>query len=218
MSHVIYLHGFASSPGSQKANLFKEAFVKRGVRYHIPDLNAPDFSRLMLTAMLERVACLIRSFDDIAPVYLIGSSMGGLAALHFCDRYRGHEADRVGKIALLAPALDFNANRDRTLGDDWRERWQQQGSMKFHNYAVGEELPVHYGMIHDISGYDSFAVDIPQPVLIYHGEQDKSVDYRISARFAEQYPTTRFHLLDSDHQLLDQTSTILAGLIEFFGV
>ncbi|MGI8672953.1 MAG: YqiA/YcfP family alpha/beta fold hydrolase, partial [Luteitalea sp.] len=43
---VIYLHGFASSARSTKAQFFAERFAQVGVPLITPDLNAPDFSTL----------------------------------------------------------------------------------------------------------------------------------------------------------------------------
>jgi uncharacterized protein len=83
MQTVIYLHGFASSPASKKATLFRTPMEAHGVRYLVPDLNVPDFEHLTLTAMLERVAETIRDIPDDGPLYLVGSSMGALVALHF---------------------------------------------------------------------------------------------------------------------------------------
>ena len=46
MTQYIYLHGFASSPQSQKAQAFKQQFDQLGLPLQIPDLNQGDFSRL----------------------------------------------------------------------------------------------------------------------------------------------------------------------------
>lgn len=216
--HILYLHGFASSPQSTKANTFKPAFEQRGVQYHIPDLNVPDFEHLTLTAMLDKVAQTIRALKDEQPVVLIGSSMGGLTALHFWDRYKNREAKRVQKLVLLAPAFDFMDNRTHQMGEGWQEAWRKQGAMPFFNYAMGGERMVHYGLVEDIQQYDSYQVQPTVPVLIYHGKQDASVPYDQSERFAQARPTVTLRLLDSDHQMLDKTDVILAGMLEFLGL
>lgn len=218
MMHVIYLHGFASSPGSTKANALRSHFTERGADYHIPDLNVPSFEQLMLTAMLERVAATIRALSDDKPVALIGSSLGGLTTLHFYDRYRRAEAGRVEKLVLLAPALDFMENRAAQRGADWRERWQMQGSMPFYNYASSSERPVHYSLVEDIAQYDSFGVSVDIPVLIYHGREDASVNPQQSERFAAQRDNVTLHLLDDDHQLLRSVNTIVGGTLQFLNL
>ena len=100
--HVLYLHGFGSSPQSRKAQYFKPHFEAHGVNYHIPDLNEPSFEKLLLSAMLDKVAETIQNLPE-GEVYLIGSSMGGLTATHFLDRYP--EAQRVKKAVMIALPL-----------------------------------------------------------------------------------------------------------------
>jgi len=214
--HLIYLHGFASSPGSKKANYFKSKLESDEVSYHIPDLNVPDFAHLTLTAMLGQVATTIKTLPD-GDVTLIGSSMGGLTALHFCDRYRDAEADRVKHMILLAPALDFLANRERQ-DPEMMTTWREQGHYPFFNYAHDKEMPVHYGLIEDIRQYDSYATTVNIPTLIYHGKHDASVDYHQSVRYADPRDNVTLHILDSDHQLLDQTDVILDGIKAFVGI
>ena len=215
--HLFYLHGFASSPGSKKANFFKPHFEAQGATYSIPDLNVPSFEELTLTAILEKVAQEVSASpdDDIA---LIGSSLGGLTVTHFLDRYRDTVAKRVTKAVLLAPAFDFRENRNRTMGDNWYEQWREQGGMPFFNYATNSKRPVHFGFVDDILGYDSWQATIDIPLLIYHGKGDETVDYRQSVRFADGRDNVTLNLLDSDHQLLDKTDEILQGMMTFFGL
>jgi len=214
--HLIYLHGFASSPGSKKANYFKSKLQADDVSFHIPDLNVPDFEHLTLTTMLGKVADTIRSLSD-DDIVLIGSSMGGLTALHFCDRYKNVEADPVKHLILLAPALDFLANRERQ-DPAMMSTWRKQGHYPFFNYAHDTEMSVHYGLIEDIRQYDSYTTHVTIPTLIYHGKNDASVDYNQSVRYAESRDHVTLNILDSDHQLLDKTDLILDGIQAFVGL
>ena len=43
MMHIIYLHGFASSPMSTKAQFLAGRLAARGLTLQCPDLNQPDF-------------------------------------------------------------------------------------------------------------------------------------------------------------------------------
>jgi uncharacterized protein len=214
---VIYCHGFASSPGSNKANIFARRFEERGVHVHIPDLNVPDFEHLTLTAMLEQVAEEVRA-SQADSIFLMGSSMGGAVALHFADRYRHAEGARVQKLLLMAPALDFASNRQRQLGEKGLEQWKAAGSWEVYHYGYKEQRHIHYGLYEDMLGYDSFGMSLDLPILIYHGTHDESVDYHQSVRFAENRPNVELHLLDSDHELLDQVDTIWDGAVRFFSV
>lgn len=213
---IVYLHGFASSPLSKKAQFFKPHFESQGFGYHTPDLNEPSFEQLTLTAMLAKAAETLEALGD-EPICLIGSSMGGLTALHTYDRYRQTAAKHVQKMVLLAPAFDFMSNRQAQMGEGWQERWQTAGSWNFYNYAIQGESPVHYGLVEDMQQYHSYAVDLDLPTLIYHGKNDDVVDYQQSVKFAEKRPNVDLRLLDSDHQLLDKTEEMLAGIMAFLG-
>ncbi|MCU0499864.1 MAG: alpha/beta fold hydrolase [Anaerolineae bacterium] len=215
--NVIYLHGFASSPGSKKANYFKAPLEARGAHYVIPDLNQPSFERLTLTAMLQKVAETVR--DLTGEIYLVGSSLGGLTALHFYDQYRQAEGSRVAQMVLLAPAFDFvHAHNTQTGGNAWQTAWQVAGSAPFFNYAHGHEVNVHYGLVEDLMRYDSYQVSVEVSTTIYHGRHDASVPYDQSVHFSENRPLVTLQLVDSDHELLDQTERILAEMIALFGL
>ncbi|NDJ61356.1 MAG: alpha/beta fold hydrolase [Chloroflexi bacterium] len=213
--HLIYLHGFTSSPRSRKAQWFANRLADRGVTLHIPDLNVPTFEYLTLTAMLDRVAETIRALPD-GPVALIGSSMGGTAALHFADRYRDAEATRVTQLLLMAPAMDFAGNRKTQLGEVRLNAWRDSGWLTVYHYGDVAERRVHYGLFADLLNYDIFSLNLSLPIRIYHGRSDASVPYEQCVQFAEPRPNVDLHLLDSDHQLLDQTDTIWHGMVELF--
>mgnify|MGYP005838013213 CR=1 FL=1 len=217
MTHYLYLHGFASSPQSTKAQDFARRFATLGLTLHIPDLNVPSFERLTLTAMLARVADVIRTLPA-EDVCLMGSSMGGAVALHFTDRYRESEAARVRKLFLMAPAFDFAANRWRDLGADGIARWRETGAHEFFNYAVGGLKAVHYGLFEDLQSYDSYALSLSQPILIFHGQHDTSVEVEQSIRFAQTRPNVDLRVVDSDHQLLDQTDSMWEAVQGFFAL
>ncbi len=80
-TQFIYLHGFASSPQSQKATAFTQRFTELGMPLTVPDLEGGDFKHLTVSRQLRIIETTLDSFpgDSFA---LIGSSMGGyLAAL-----------------------------------------------------------------------------------------------------------------------------------------
>lgn len=211
IKNVLYLHGLASSPTSNKGRFYAQKLTEKGATVRVPDLNEPDFEHLTLTAILAKVAQEIREIPaDAGGVALIGSSLGGLTALHFADRYKDAEAARVEKIVLMAPAFEF------VYADE--ETWRQNGQIEWFHHSYGKALPVHYGLVEDIRKYDSYAVNIEKPILIYHGTHDESVDYQQSVRFADGRANVDLHLLDSDHQLLDKTDLMLAGIVEFLGL
>lgn len=211
IKNVLYLHGLGSAPSSNKGRFYEKRLGERGAEVRLPDLNVPDFEHLTLTAMLERVAAEIHAIPaDSGGVALIGSSMGGLTAIHFADRYKDtREGKRVEKLILMAPAIEFS--RDNPV-------WRKNGYIMWYHFGYKEERPLHYGLIEDVRKYDSYAVKIKQPILIYHGTRDESVDYQESVRFAQGRSNVDLRLLDSDHQLLDKTEDMLTGIVEFLGL
>lgn len=215
--NIIYLHGFASSPTSKKAQYFKQRLAEMSIPLQVPDLNVPSFEELTLTAMLEKVAEVVR-MSPPGPVYLIGSSMGALVGLHFVSQYKDQEAKRAEVMVMLAPALDFVANRVSTLGEDGITQWQQDGWATVHNYATNTPQRIHYGLLEDIRRYDSYAADLVIPTLIYHGKHDDSVPVEQSERFAETRSNVTLKVVNSDHALLDQLDVIWADMRKFFAL
>lgn len=212
--HVMYLHGFASSPGGRKTTLLKEHLAAfENVNYLAPDLNQPDFTHLTLTAQLEHIAATVDALPA-GPVVPVGSSFGGLAALHTLARYP-QVVQRVPKLILLAPALNFLPRWRERLGADALKQWQSAGIMPFYHFAHNKELPLHYGLIEDITQYSDDDLKPTMPVLLFHGKRDESVDYRASIRFAERHTNVDLRLLDADHGLVEPMPHIMAEIIKF---
>ena len=98
MTEFIYLHGFASGPGSIKASAFKKEFERRNMFLKIPDLEGGDFENLTISSQMT----IANNCMQKGPFCLIGSSMGGyLAALLAQVR------EDVAAIYLMAPGFDF---------------------------------------------------------------------------------------------------------------
>src|SRR5262245_57885999 len=110
--HVVYLHGFTSSPASSKARRFARELSTRGIGFSCPDFNEPAFETLTVTRMLEQTRAAVAAAGE-GPVALVGSSLGGFVAVHAAVRDETHKIDR---LVLLAPAFDFGGNRLRQLG------------------------------------------------------------------------------------------------------
>lgn len=212
---IFYLHGFASSPQSSKAQYLNEHLQTMGLELRAPDLNVPSFRELTLTAMIGRVGEEIRQCPE-GPVYLIGSSMGAMVALHTADRLGEPLRSRIRKMMFLAPGFDFVRNREVTLGREGIEEWKRTGARKYFHYGYGEEREVGYQLMEDMAGYDSFSVEIRTPILLFHGRNDETVNYRQSERFAERSPLIDLRLVDSDHSLYDHIEMIWAAMVEFF--
>jgi uncharacterized protein len=194
--HVFYLHGFASSAQSSKAGFFRTRFAERGITLQTPDLNEPDFSTLTISRMIDQVR---RGIEDAGPgpIVLIGSSLGGFVAVETAVR----NPDRVDRLVLLAPALDFRADRVGDLGDRGLDAWRATDTLNVFHHAYGRIVPLHYELFADAQRYDPLNARVDVPIQIFQGRADTAVSPDTVERWARARPNAELHLLDDDHQL-----------------
>jgi uncharacterized protein len=210
--HVLYLHGFASSARSSKASFFSTKLADCDIEVRTPDFNEPDFAGLTITRMLGQVGDAIRRLPG-GPVALIGSSLGAFVAVQAALQH----PDRVDRLVLLAPALDFTGNRLREIGDRGVEDWRRTGELNVFHYGYGRVMPVRFELYTDVAGYDSFNAPVQQPVLIFQGLRDTAVDPESVRRWASSRPRAALHMLDDDHQLLGSLDVIWTTTKRFLG-
>ena len=195
----VYIHGFASSPQSRKAQAFRQALAAKGVSVETPAMDRGEFEHLTISGQLA----VLESVIGEKSVCLIGSSMGGyLAALYAAS----HPA--VTKLVLLAPAFGF-ARR-------WGERIGTPKPPDFEVFHYGEQRMrrVHYGLIEDALRFPG-APDFVQPARIFHGIHDETVPIEYSRDFAAAHPNARLTELDSDHELLNVLDRIVDKAVPF---
>ena len=210
--HVFYLHGFASSARSSKAAFFGGRLRGLGLQLHTPDFNEPDFSTLTITRMIDRVVSEIDRLAD-APAALIGSSLGGFVAVQVALARSG----RVGRLVLLAPALDFGGNRMRSLGPTGIEEWERTNRLEVFHYGYGRVMPVHYELYTDARQYDCVNAVLPMPVQVFQGRRDDAVDPESVTAWARARQNVELHLLDDDHQLGASLEYIWTEMRRFLG-
>ena len=100
MPTILYLHGFLSSPQSEKVRILREAIEKENksraedeqIKLIAPDLNHPP--RCVDTLLSEIAECV-----DLSDTAVIGSSLGGFWATRFAKRYGV-------RAVLLNPCFD----------------------------------------------------------------------------------------------------------------
>jgi pimeloyl-ACP methyl ester carboxylesterase len=202
---VIYLHGFASGPGSSKAQFFKRKFAGCGIEIEIPDLTAGDFENLTITGQLGVIAQTAAG----QPVTLMGSSMGGYLAALYAARH-----PEVERVVLMAPAFGFARRWTATLGADQLAAWQRTGFLDLYNYAQNRPSRVGYQLIQDGLRYED-EPDVTQPALIFHGAHDDVVPAEYSRAFAKSRPHVRLEVLDSDHELLNAVDHMWRNTSQF---
>lgn len=206
MGTFIYLHGFASSPQSAKAQYFGECFRALGLPLQIPDLNQNDFYHLTLTRQLQQVEQLLIE----SPVTIIGSSFGGLTAAWLGQRF-----PQVERLVLLAPAFQFLSHWQPRIGIEQMQRWQTEGSMQVYHYGANQMLPLSYAFMTDMAQYNEANLKRPIPTLILHGCHDDVIPVQSSRDYAAPRNWVDLIELNSDHALVDVQSDIWQSIRTF---
>lgn len=202
---LIYLHGFASGPGSSKARYFKERFAEENISVEVPDLAAGDFEHLTLTKQLN----VIERTAAGAAVILMGSSLGGYLAALYAARHAN-----VEKTVLLAPGFGFARRWPQRLGPQVMEAWERTGVTPVFHYGEKAERLLRYDLIRDGSQYEDYPT-VAQPCLIFHGEHDDVVPAQWSREFAAGKQNVELHVVDSDHELLNVVEPMWQRILPF---
>jgi uncharacterized protein len=207
---ILYLHGFASGPGSAKGRALAERFGRLGVPFVRADLTpgADGFERstpVTMLAELERLVALHR------PRVLMGSSLGGwLAALAAA---RGAPVER---LVLLAPAFRlFERWRARLSAEDER-RWRDEG-LPVHHFGSGRERRLGWAFLEEASTLPAFPA-VTVPTLCLAGRRDELVPLADVERFVAATPSARLVALDDGHELLASLDRIFEEARAFLGL
>ena len=209
MIPVVYLHGFASGPSSQKAGYFRQRLEAAGLPVAVPDLSAGDFEHLTITGQLRVLDETARAVSRGGPVSLMGSSMGGYLAALYAARH-----PEVDRLVLLAPGFRFARRWPEVEGAAVMEEWRRSGFRNVFHYGQGRELRLSYELLEDAARYED-EPDFRQPALIFHGAHDDVVPSAYSAAFAATHPNARLQILDSGHELLNVLDAMARQIVPF---
>jgi uncharacterized protein len=156
---ILYLHGFASSPESQKIQSLRPLLAPEGIVINAPDLNVPSFEKLDFDAMVEK------AMEDrrprLSPQAIVGSSLGAVVALGVVKR--GLRAP----LLLIAPALG--------VSDQWLSRIPEGDPVIVPNYAIDEDAPIHRAFFEQMAALRLDEAPPPVRVTIIMGSKDESV-------------------------------------------
>ena len=198
---LVYLHGFASSPRSSKARFFVDRARAAGLHADCPDLNRPAFSGLTVTRMIAQAREAVAALPP-GPVALVGSSLGAFVALHAAAQPGWDPGRPIDRLVFLAPALDLAPGMARDVGPDRMAEWERTGAIEIFHYADERTHRLNWAFMEDARRYDSAAVTIETPTLIWQGRADTVVDAAEVERWAAARPWTTLRLVDDGHQLL----------------
>ena len=208
----VYLHGFASSPQSQKAQAFTKRFAELGLPLTVPDLEGGDFKHLTISRQLGIVEKTLDSFAGPS-VALIGSSMGGyLAALTSQIR------PEVKGAYLMCPGFNFIRRwRSAALsGEIHRENGENL--IRVFNYRYNKTMELDLGIFEDAEKWERVEYTKPVPTRIVHGIHDETVEIGESRNFVRDHPWASLKEVNSDHSLLSHLDWIRDDCVNFFSV
>ncbi|MEO8099351.1 MAG: YqiA/YcfP family alpha/beta fold hydrolase [Acidobacteriota bacterium] len=190
---VVYLHGFASSPQSNKAQFFRRKLNEQGVAVDIPRLDGGHFESLTISSQLKIVHETVAGRS----VLLMGSSLGGYLAALYAARH-----PEIAGLVLLAPGFQFPSRWRQRYTPEELDRWKREGSTPVYHYGEKRELRLGHQLLEDSERYED-EPDARQPALIFHGTQDDVVPAEVSQAFVATHPNASLHLMDSGHELTD---------------
>lgn len=205
----IFLHGLGSDRSGSKAARFREWVVSRGHGFLSFDFtghgeSGGDCRGLTLSRNLEdadRAVEFVRAERPGAEVVLIGSSMGGIAALW----YAALHPEAVAQVFAIAPAFGMTARFAASLSQAERTDWARRG---FYPVPIGEGvLEFGWGAVADERNYpdDRLAAALKTPALLLHGDADAVVPVGLSRDFAASAPAADLvEIAEGDHRLTER--------------
>ncbi|HLT29412.1 MAG TPA: YqiA/YcfP family alpha/beta fold hydrolase [Myxococcaceae bacterium] len=202
----LYLHGFASSPQSRKAQRFLEHFQARGATLEIPALDEGDFEHLTLSRQLRLVERLLA--DAPRPHVIIGSSMGGyLALLHA-------QTHPIDALVVMAPAVDFATRWSTRFPAEDIAAWERTGSTLVDHHALGRKVPLSFELVRDSRLHPAWP-RVEAPALVLQGTRDDVVSPESVQTWVEQTPSARLLTYDTDHEMSEVVDDMAQEALRF---
>ena len=205
MTHsVLYFHGFASSPDSQKVSAIR-SLLAPAAELDAPDMNVPSFERLDFDAIMD---VAMEHARRTPPRAIVGSSFGALVALETARR------GVAVPLVLIAPAVG--------LGERWISRLPPGDTIQVFNHARNAEAPIHRAFFVKMRGVTPEAEAPPSRVSIIMGRNDESVPFeRVRAVWEEWtaartvQPGSRFiEIAGGDHGLVAHADVMAREILD----
>lgn len=187
MQHIIYLHGFLSSPASVKAQITKQYLTRHypGVNFHCLQLSGDIYqAKRQLDALVTTI--------PRAELRFIGSSMGGFLSTYAVERYGG-------KAVLVNPAVKPHELLIDYLG-------------AHENPYSAERFFIHKGHLSALKALGQQTLKQPQNYLVLLQTGDETLDYR---QATEKYAQSHLQVeAGGDHSFVGYEDW-LAKIIDF---
>ena len=154
---VLYFHGFASSPRSQKVDSLA-GLLAPDLVLNAPDMNVPSFRRLDFEAM-ARLG--VDSGRNNPPHVIVGSSLGALLALEVARR------GIAAPIVLIAPALG--------VGEHWLNTIPDEDPVLVFNHVLNAKAPIHRAFFEQMKDVRPEKTAPATRVTVIVGEKDETI-------------------------------------------
>lgn len=226
-ARILFLHGLGDRPGNALMHRLVRQLEQVGAQVEIisPWLRAPTREHeapsepQTMSDQLRRVREVLDHTDG--PVYLVGHSFGGRAALELAQRY----PDRIKGVIALAPSVSMlrahwkfqtgerglpeaNVIRrrlDRNIAGYTEALRQEDLDPEERDKLEGGRQYEH--TMRDLIDHDEERMErsVRSPTLVLHGEADNAVSIHYARRFAEanagsvqlvEYPNTDHGFLE----------------------
>jgi len=188
--HVLYLHGFRSSPRSFKARVVQERMAALGcadklVCPHLPP--SPKEAMRLALLLVERYPA-----DQLA---IVGSSLGGFYATWL--------AERLGcRAALLNPAVDPLRNLEQHVGVT--TEWHSDQPFEFKREYIDELAALRVERI-----------TRPERYFLLAATGDEVLDYR---DMVAHYAGARQHVIEGSDHAISEFPQYVDEVLAFCGV
>ena len=187
---AIFIHGFsANKDGGPK--FMAEELAKNKINSFRIDLDnqgesEPKLEEASITNYKDTVLSAIRKLQELGfqAIDLVGTSFGGAVALAVANRFP------INKMVLRAPVLDHYQRMLKQYGKEKIEEFKKAGHVNY--YKDGQVYKIGYQWVEDGKLYPFEKMkDITCPILIIHGTNDDTVDYKDSVEKVSQFPNAR---------------------------
>jgi predicted esterase YcpF (UPF0227 family) len=162
MTSILYLHGFLSSPKSEKAQQ-TSAYIQK--YYPTVELLIPQIANSIDNAVTQLQSVVKTHFiERQKPLLLIGSSMGGFLSNWLLSNY---PQELGGRAVLINPAVAPYNLMQNYLGEHVNPYTQEQFTVDEHHIEVLREL-------------EPTVVARPEHYQVYLQTGDEVLDYRLA--------------------------------------
>ena len=210
---ILYLHGFASGPGSVKGRMLAERFAAGGVPFELADLTPGEdgFERSTPLTMLAEAMRLVRAHR---PRVLMGSSLGGYLSALLASRVAGDPGlASVERLVLLAPAFRLFERWRARLTPEAERAWRERG-LEVHHFASNRTRRLGWAFMEDAAALPPFPA-VSLPALCLAGRRDDLVPLEDVERFVGSTPSARLVVLEDGHELLASVDRIFEEARQF---